>query len=154
METKNINALLETVKTLRSKNGCDWDKAQTHKTIRQNMLEEAYEAVDAIDDNDHFPELVDKRIVKYNYEDNRYIAWFINELNKGAFMPSLRKQENNVNVKEYQSTIEFLDNNKDVLESFYSNNRDLYYEVYTKLESEIQKELSFYNSFKVKTRYK
>ena len=40
METKNINALLETVKTLRSKNGCDWDKAQTHKTIRQNMLEE------------------------------------------------------------------------------------------------------------------
>lgn len=109
---------------------------------------------DAIDDNDHFPELVDKRIVKYNYEDNRYIAWFINELNKGAFMPSLRKQENNVNVKEYQSTIEFLDNNKDMLESFYSNNRDLYYEVYTKLESEIQKELSFYNSFKVKTRYK
>ena len=69
-------------------------------------------------------------------------------------MPSLRKQENNVNVKEYQSTIEFLDNNKDMLESFYSNNRDLYYEVYTKLESEIQKELSFYNSFKVKTRYK
>ena len=26
---------------------------------------------DAIDDNDHFPELVDKRIVKYNYEDKQ-----------------------------------------------------------------------------------
>ena len=52
METKNINSLLETVKTLRSENGCEWDRAQTHKTIRQNMLEEAYEAVDAIDDKD------------------------------------------------------------------------------------------------------
>ena len=52
METKNIEALLETIKTLRGENGCDWDKAQTHKTIRQNMLEEAYEAVDAINDND------------------------------------------------------------------------------------------------------
>lgn len=52
METKNIKALLETVKTLRSENGCAWDRAQTHQTIRQNMLEEAYEAVDAINDND------------------------------------------------------------------------------------------------------
>ena len=52
METKNIEALLETVKTLRGENGCDWDRAQTHKTIRQNMLEEAYEAVDAINSND------------------------------------------------------------------------------------------------------
>ena len=30
METKNINALLETVKTLRSENGCEWDRAQTY----------------------------------------------------------------------------------------------------------------------------
>ncbi len=52
METKNIASLLETIKTLRGENGCDWDRAQTHKSIRQNMLEEAYEAVDAIDDND------------------------------------------------------------------------------------------------------
>jgi len=52
MQTKNIEALLETIKILRGENGCDWDKAQTHKTIRQNMLEEAYEAVDAINDND------------------------------------------------------------------------------------------------------
>lgn len=52
METENIKALLETIKTLRGENGCSWDRAQTHQTIRQNMLEEAYEAVDAINDND------------------------------------------------------------------------------------------------------
>ena len=29
--------------------GCPWDKVQTHRSIRMNFLEEAYEAVDAID---------------------------------------------------------------------------------------------------------
>ncbi len=32
--------------------GCPWDKAQTHESIRVNMIEEAYEAVDAIDKRD------------------------------------------------------------------------------------------------------
>lgn len=32
--------------------GCPWDKVQTHTSIRMNFLEEAYEAVDAIDLND------------------------------------------------------------------------------------------------------
>lgn len=49
---KNLEELVETVKTLRSENGCQWDREQTHESIRKNMLEEAYEAVDAIDDND------------------------------------------------------------------------------------------------------
>ena len=29
--------------------GCPWDRAQTHESLRRNMIEEAYEAVDAID---------------------------------------------------------------------------------------------------------
>ena len=37
-------------------NGCPWDKVQTHTSIRMNFLEEAYEAVDAIDVDD--PELL------------------------------------------------------------------------------------------------
>lgn len=37
-------------------NGCPWDKVQTHQSIRMNFLEEAYEAVDAIDLQD--PELL------------------------------------------------------------------------------------------------
>lgn len=32
--------------------GCPWDRAQTHESIRINMIEEAYEAVDAIDKHD------------------------------------------------------------------------------------------------------
>ena len=37
---------------LRSENGCPWDKVQTKESIRENMIEEAYELVDAINCND------------------------------------------------------------------------------------------------------
>ena len=46
-----LNELIKTVEILRSPEGCEWDRQQTHQTIRQNMLEEAYEAVEAIDEN-------------------------------------------------------------------------------------------------------
>ena len=44
----NLEKLIDVIATLRGENGCDWDKEQTHKTLRPNMLEEAYEAVDAM----------------------------------------------------------------------------------------------------------
>lgn len=44
-----IEDLLELMKYLRSENGCSWDIKQTHKSIRDNVIEEAYEVVDAID---------------------------------------------------------------------------------------------------------
>ncbi len=37
---------------LRAEDGCPWDKVQTHQTLKEAMLEEAYEAVDAIEKND------------------------------------------------------------------------------------------------------
>ncbi len=49
---KNLEELIKTVRILRSENGCKWDREQTHSTLKPNMLEEAYEAVDAIDNND------------------------------------------------------------------------------------------------------
>ena len=52
MEYKNLLELIDVVKTLRSPGGCAWDREQTHESLRRNMIEEAYEAVDAIDDND------------------------------------------------------------------------------------------------------
>ena len=36
---------------LRSENGCPWDREQTHTSIRQDLLEEAYETAEAIDCN-------------------------------------------------------------------------------------------------------
>ena len=51
MKYPELERLIEIIATLRSENGCKWDREQTHKSLRPNMLEEAYEAVDAIDDN-------------------------------------------------------------------------------------------------------
>ena len=44
--------LLQIMKALRSPEGCPWDKEQTHQSIKNDALEEVYEVVDAIDNND------------------------------------------------------------------------------------------------------
>lgn len=49
---KNLEKLIQTIRTLRSPEGCEWDRQQTHESLRPNMLEEAYEAVDAINSGD------------------------------------------------------------------------------------------------------
>ncbi len=52
MKYKNLEELIAVIAKLRAPDGCPWDRAQTHTSLRPNMIEEAYEAVDAIDDND------------------------------------------------------------------------------------------------------
>jgi len=42
----------EVISRLRAPGGCPWDRAQTHHTLRQYMIEEACEAADAMDGND------------------------------------------------------------------------------------------------------
>ena len=51
MNYKNLEELIQVVAKLRAPDGCPWDREQTHQSLRPNMLEEAYEAVDAIDEN-------------------------------------------------------------------------------------------------------
>lgn len=42
----------KTIATLRGPNGCEWDKKQTHQSLRKYLIEEAYELVEAINNND------------------------------------------------------------------------------------------------------
>ena len=51
---KNFNKLLEIMELLRSEKGCPWDKKQTHQSIKSNVIEEAYEVVDRIEERDYF----------------------------------------------------------------------------------------------------
>ncbi len=57
-KSKNIDAahgfmkLYEIVEKLRGENGCAWDKEQTPHTLLPNLLEEAYELVEAVEDSD------------------------------------------------------------------------------------------------------
>lgn len=48
-ESYTAEDLLTIMKILRQPDGCPWDREQTHESIRQNLIEETYEAVEAID---------------------------------------------------------------------------------------------------------
>lgn len=47
-----FDRFVATIAALRAPDGCPWDRVQTHESIAHNMIEEAYEAVDAIETGD------------------------------------------------------------------------------------------------------
>lgn len=44
--------LLEIIAKLRSEEGCAWDREQTHESLKESLLEESYELIDAINNKD------------------------------------------------------------------------------------------------------
>jgi len=44
-----LPAVFDVVKRLRAPDGCPWDREQTHESLRQYLLEETYEVLEAID---------------------------------------------------------------------------------------------------------
>ncbi len=47
-----FEAFQEVIAHLRAPDGCPWDREQTHQTLRSHLLEETYEALAALDDDD------------------------------------------------------------------------------------------------------
>ncbi len=47
-----FSRLVEIMAHLRGPQGCPWDREQTHQSLRQYLLEEAYEVLEALDNND------------------------------------------------------------------------------------------------------
>ena len=52
MKQYTIDDLKDIIITLRGENGCPWDKVQTHQSLKKDMIEECYEAIDALDSGD------------------------------------------------------------------------------------------------------
>jgi tetrapyrrole methylase family protein/MazG family protein len=48
----SLEEFQELIAHLRAPDGCPWDREQTHQSLRRNLIEEAYEVVDALDAND------------------------------------------------------------------------------------------------------
>jgi len=46
---ENFRKLVEIISILRSPEGCPWDREQNHRSLRKNLLEETYEALEAIE---------------------------------------------------------------------------------------------------------
>ena len=51
-KTSNFEELVRVMKRLRAPEGCPWDREQTHSSLKPYMLEEVYEALEAIDSED------------------------------------------------------------------------------------------------------
>ncbi len=49
---KDFANLVEIIARLRGPGGCPWDKKQTHASLREFLLEESYEVLEALDQND------------------------------------------------------------------------------------------------------
>jgi tetrapyrrole methylase family protein / MazG family protein len=47
----DLRPLIELVRVLREPGGCPWDRVQTHATMRRELVEEVYEMLEAIDDD-------------------------------------------------------------------------------------------------------
>ena len=54
-----VHDLEAIMNTLRGENGCDWDKKQTHESLKKYVIEEAYELCQAID-NDDIDEMIEE----------------------------------------------------------------------------------------------
>ena len=52
MKKYTLDDLLEIVNTLRSENGCPWDREQTHESLKVCLIEECGEVIEAIDKKD------------------------------------------------------------------------------------------------------
>lgn len=49
---KDFQDLLDIIETLRNPGGCPWDREQTHESLKSALLEECYEVIDAIENED------------------------------------------------------------------------------------------------------
>jgi tetrapyrrole methylase family protein/MazG family protein len=50
--TKDFNDLIDIIEVLRSKDGCPWDREQNHDSLKRCLIEESYEVIEAIENED------------------------------------------------------------------------------------------------------
>jgi len=51
-DLSRFDSLVEIIARLRAPDGCPWDRKQTHSSLRNHLLEECYEALEALDEGD------------------------------------------------------------------------------------------------------
>ena len=110
-----LSELIQVIAKLRAPDGCQWDREQTHMTLRPNMLEEAYEAVDAIDANDMKPlkeELGDVllQVVLHAQIASEEGCFTIEDVAKGIKDKIIHRHPHVFGNTEVNSTQEILDN--------------------------------------------
>jgi tetrapyrrole methylase family protein/MazG family protein len=95
-EGTSFESFAEIIAHLRAPNGCPWDREQTHETLRKHMLEEAYEAISAIDSGD-FVEMREEfgdlllQVVLQSQIANEEGQFNINQVVQGIYSKIIRR---------------------------------------------------------------
>lgn len=115
METQELENLIEVIAKLRAPDGCPWDREQTHKTLKPNMLEEAYEAVDAMESGDmkHLKEELGDvllQVVLHAQIASEEGAFNIEDVARGIKEKLIHRHPHVFGDVKVSSTIEVLDN--------------------------------------------
>ena len=115
METQELENLIEVIAKLRAPDGCPWDREQTHKTLKPNMLEEAYEAVDAMESGDmkHLKEELGDvllQVVLHAHLASSEGAFNREDVARGITEKLIPRQPHDFGDVKVSSTTEVLDN--------------------------------------------
>ncbi len=112
---EGFERLVEIVRRLRAPDGCPWDRKQTPSTLKKYLLEEAYEAVEAIDEGDaaHIAEELGDLLfliifVAYLYEEKG--AFDLRGLLEQTAAKMIRRHPHVFGEKQAQSAEEVIDN--------------------------------------------
>ena len=103
------------METLRGEDGCPWDLEQTHKSLKRNLIEECYEVLEAIDEEDDYKlteELGDVLFqVVFHAQLGKEDGYFnINDIVKFITEKMIRRHPHIFGDTEVNNTSEVLDN--------------------------------------------
>ena len=113
--TKDFHDLTQVVNTLRDENGCAWDKQQTHESLKKCLIEECYEVLEAIDDQDEdniIEELGDVLLqVVFHAQIGKEAGYFdINDVIRGITNKMIDRHPHIFNVAESKNVEQVLEN--------------------------------------------
>jgi tetrapyrrole methylase family protein/MazG family protein len=95
-EGTSLEAFQNVIARLRAPDGCPWDREQTHQSLRPNLLEETYEALEALDSDDpaamceEFGDLL-LQIVLHAQIASEYGEFTLNDVFQGIYTKIVRR---------------------------------------------------------------
>ncbi len=113
--TKDFHDLTQIMDTLRSENGCAWDREQTHESLKKYLIEECYEVLEAIEENDEekiIEELGDVLLqVIFHAQIGKEEGYFnINDVIKGITNKMINRHPHIFKVAESMDSQQVLEN--------------------------------------------
>lgn len=118
-ETKDFQDLLSVMETLRGEDGCMWDLEQTHESLKRYLIEECYEVIEAIEEEDDeklIEELGDVLLqVVFHAQIGKEDGYFnINDIIQGITNKMISRHPHIFSDVKVTSSKEVLDNWEDI----------------------------------------